>query len=124
VKTRHLQLVTQTRSVTTTTRYSALSPFGPVNPASTTLLAQEIHRANQDRQLSELLSSLENAVENLQFRSFTAYDTLNTVIENLRASLSSSITDTDGIKICDECGDDEVAEDQSKCLDCLESVLE
>jgi hypothetical protein len=95
-----------------------------VNPASTTLLAQEIHRANQDRQLTELLNSLENAVENLQFRSFTAYDTLNTVIENLRASLSSSIIATDGIKICDECGNDEVVEDESKCLDCLESMLE
>lgn len=124
MKTRHLQLVTQTHSVTTTTRYSASSPFGPVNPASTTLRVQEIHKANQDRQLTELLSSLENAVENLQFKSFTVYDTLNSVIENLRASLSSSITNTAGTKICDECGDDEVAEDQSKCLDCLESMLD
>jgi hypothetical protein len=95
-----------------------------VNPASTTLLAQEIYRANQDHQLTELLSSLENAVENLQFKSFTVYDTLNIVIENLRASLSNSITATVGIRICDECGNDEVAEDQSKCLDCLESMLE
>jgi hypothetical protein len=124
VRTRHLRLVTQKHSVTVDKKSGASSPFGPVNPASTTLLAQEIHRANQDRQLTELLNSLENAVENLQFRSFTAYDTLNTVIENLRASLSSSIINTDGIKICDECGNDEVAEDESKCLDCLENMLE
>jgi hypothetical protein len=124
VRTRHLQLVTPKHSDITSEKSGASSPFGPVNPASTTLLAQEIHRANQDRQLMELLSSLENAVENLQFKSFTVYDTLNTVIENLRASLSSSIINTAGIRICDECGDDEVAEDQSKCLDCLESVLD
>ena len=124
MRTRHLQLVTQPRSVTTTTRSNASSPFGPVNPASTTLLVQEIYRANQDRQLTELLSSLESAVENLQFRSFTVYDTLNTVIENLRASLSNSIAAMDGTKICDECGNDQVAEGQSKCLECLESMLE
>ena len=124
MRTRHLQLVTHEHSDTVSKKSGASSPFGPVNPASTTLLAQEIHRANQDRQLSELLNSLENAVENLQFRSFTAYDTLNTVIENLRASLLNSIINTDGTRICDECGNDEVAEDQSKCLDCLESVLD
>jgi len=41
---------------------------------------------------------------------------LNIVIEDLHATLSSSITDTDGITICDECGNDEVAEGESNAL--------
>jgi hypothetical protein len=61
-----------------------------VNPASTTLLAQETLRANQEAQLSELLSSLENVVENLNYKSFTLYDTLNTVIEEVSAVLSAT----------------------------------
>jgi hypothetical protein len=35
----------------------------------------------------ELLSSLESAVENLNFKSFTVYDMFNTAIEDLRAAL-------------------------------------
>ena len=68
-------------------RQSASSPFGPLNPASTTLLAQETHRAYQEVRLMELLSSLESVVDNLNFKSFTVYDTLNTAIEDLRAAL-------------------------------------
>ena len=68
-------------------RQSASSPFGPLNPASTTLLAQETHRAYQEARLTELLSSLESAVQALNFKSFTVYDTLNTAIEDLRAAL-------------------------------------
>ena len=79
-----------------TEKSSASSPFGPVNPASTTLRVQEIYRANQEARLMELLSSLESAVETLQYKSFTVYDTLNTAIEDLRAVLSASTTDTDG----------------------------
>ena len=124
MKTRHLQLVTPEHSDTTSNRSIASSHFGPLNPASTTLRVQEIHKANQDHQLTELLSSLENAVENLSFKSFTVYDTLNIVIENLRASLSNFIIATGGTEICDECGNDEVAEGEGKCLDCLESMLE
>jgi len=118
VRTRHLSLVTHEHSDTVSVKSDALSPYGPVRVGLTT------SQTTQDQQLSELLNSLESVVESLNYRSFTVYDTLNTVIENLRASLSSSITDTDGIKICDECGNDEVAEDESKCLDCLESMLE
>jgi hypothetical protein len=87
VRTRHLSLVTQRHSVTTTTRSNACSPYGPVNPASTTLLAQETLRANQEAQLSELLSSLENVVDNLNFKSFTAYDTLVIAMEGVRVAL-------------------------------------
>ena len=68
-------------------RASASSPYGPLNPASTTLLAQETHRAYQEARLSELLNSLESAVENLNFKSFTVYDTFNTAIADLRAAL-------------------------------------
>ena len=68
-------------------KQSASSPFGPLNPASTTLLAQETHRAYQEARLTELLSSLESAVDNLNFKSFTVYDMFNTAIEDLRAAL-------------------------------------
>ena len=68
-------------------RQSASSPFGPLNPASTTSLARETHRAYQEARLMELLSSLESAVENLNFKSFTVYDTFNTAIADLRAAL-------------------------------------
>jgi hypothetical protein len=68
-------------------RQRASSPFGPLNPASTTLLAQEMHRAIQEARLLELLNSLESVVESLNFKSFTVYDTLNTAIEDLRAAL-------------------------------------
>ena len=78
-----------------TEKLSASSPFGPLSPDSTTWRVREIFRANQEVRLTELLNSLESAVENLQFRSFTVYDTLNTAIEDLRAVLSTSTEDTD-----------------------------
>ena len=90
MKTKHLQLVTSEHSVTMGSRESVRSHFGPVNPASTTSLAQETLLANQLAQLSELLSSLESAVENLRYRSFTLYDMLNTVIEEVSAVLSDT----------------------------------
>jgi hypothetical protein len=77
-------------------RQSASSPFGPLNPGSTTLLAQEIHRAYQEARLMELLNSLESAVQELNYKSFTVYDTLNTAMEDLRAALLPSTNDTDG----------------------------
>ena len=96
MRTRHLQLVTQKHSVTTTTRSGALSPYGPVNPASTTLLAQETLRANQEARLTELLNSLESVVDNLNFKSFTVYDTLIIATENLRVALSNIATEEAG----------------------------
>jgi hypothetical protein len=69
-----------------------------VNPASTTWLAQETLRANQLAQLSELLSSLENVVENLNYKSFTLYDTLNTAIEAVSAVLSDTQIESAGTK--------------------------
>jgi hypothetical protein len=98
VRTRHLQLVSSKHSDTTNNRESVRSHFGPVSPGSTTLLAQETLRANQLAQLSELLSSLENVVENLNYKSFTLYDTLNTAIEAVSAALSDTQTELAGTK--------------------------
>jgi hypothetical protein len=50
----------------------------------------------QDQRLSELLNSLESVVENLNYKSFTAYDTLVIAIEQTRAALSGTVTDEDG----------------------------
>jgi hypothetical protein len=96
VRTRHLQLVSSTHSVTTTVRSSVPSPYGPVSPGSTTLLAQETLRANQLVQLSELLNSLESVVEHLNYRSFTLYDTLNTAIEAVSVALNDTQTESVG----------------------------
>ena len=96
MRTKHLQLVSSEHSDTTSSRESVRSHFGPVNPASTTLLAQETLRANQLAQLSELLSSLESVVENLNYKSFTAYDTLVIATEGVRVALSNIVTDEAG----------------------------
>ena len=96
MRTRHLQLVSSEHLVTTHNRESVRSHFGPVNPASTTLLAQETLRANQLAQLSELLNSLESVVDNLNFKSFTVYDTLNTAMEAVSAALKDTQTSETG----------------------------
>jgi hypothetical protein len=75
-------------------RERASTPFGPLNPASTTLLAQETHRASQEARLMELLNSLESAVESLQYKSYTAYDTLTIALEGVRVALLASTSDT------------------------------
>ena len=96
MRTRHLQLVTHEHSVTTSERERVLSPYGPVSPGSTTLLAQETLRANQEAQLLELLSSLESVVESLNYKSFTAYDTLVIATEGVRVALSAIVTEEAG----------------------------
>jgi hypothetical protein len=68
----------------------ALSPYGPVRVGLTT------SQTTLDQQLTELLSCLENVVENLNYRSFTAYDTLNTAIQGVRVALSDIVTDEAG----------------------------
>jgi len=90
VRTRHLQLVTHEHSVTTKTRSDALSPYGPVRAGLTT--SQTTHEVR----LTELLNSLESVVDNLNYKSFTVYDTLNTAMENLRVALSNIATEEDG----------------------------
>jgi hypothetical protein len=96
VRTRHLQLVTHEHSDTIGKRENVSSPYGPVNPASTTLVSQRTLRDNQLRQLSELLNSLESVVESLNYKSFTVYDTLTTAIQGVRVALSGIATDEAG----------------------------
>jgi hypothetical protein len=70
-----------------------------VSPASTTLLAQETLRANQEARLLELLNSLESVVENLNYKSFTAYDTLIIATEGVRVALSNIVTEEAGTNV-------------------------
>jgi hypothetical protein len=53
----------------------------------------------QDQRLSELLSSLESVVENLNYKSFTLYDTLNTAIEKISALLSDTVIEEGGTDV-------------------------
>ena len=69
----------------------ASSPFGPVRAGLTTL-----PRTNAEVRLMELLSSLESVVDDLNFKSFTVYDTLNTAIEGVRVALSLSTLESTG----------------------------
>ena len=90
MRTRHLQLVTHEHSVTIKTKSDVLSPFGPVRAGLTT------SQITPEVQLMELLNSLENVVENLNYKSFTAYDTLVTAMEGVRVALSNTATDEVG----------------------------
>ena len=93
MRTRHLSLVTHEHSDTVSERSDALSPYGPVRAGLTTT------QTTQSQQLSELLSSLESAVENLNYKSFTVYDTLNIAIEEVRAALLPTQTDEAGTDV-------------------------
>jgi hypothetical protein len=90
VKTKHLRLVTSVPSVTMGSKEVVLSPYGPVRAGLTT------SQITQDQRLSELLSSLESVVENLNYKSFTLYDMLNTAIEEISAVLSNTQTEEGG----------------------------
>ena len=74
----------------------ALSPYGPVRAGLTTWQDPATLRANQLAQLSELLNSLENAVDCLNYKSFTVYDTLMHAIEGVRVALYDSIIEEGG----------------------------
>jgi len=90
VRTKHLSLVTHEHLDTPSKKSNALSPYGPVRAGLTT------SQTTQLQQLTELLNSLENVVENLNYRSFTVYDTLNIAIEAVRVALSDIVTDEGG----------------------------
>ena len=92
MRTRHLSLVTHEHSDTVRGSEPVLSHFGPVRAGLTT------SQTTQSQQLSELLNSLESVVENLNYKSFTVYDTLNTAIEAVRAALLPTQTDEAGTK--------------------------
>ena len=72
-------------------RLRALSPYGPVKVGLTTL------PTTNEVRLMELLNSLENVVHDLNYKSFTAYDTLNTAIQGVRAALSDTLIEGRGI---------------------------
>ena len=90
MRTRHLQLVTHEHSVTIKTKSDVLSPYGPVRAGLTT------SQTTQEAQLMELLNSLESVVDNLNYKSFTVYDTLVTAMEGVRVALLDTLTDEGG----------------------------
>lgn len=90
MRTRHLQLVTHEHSVTIKTKSDVLSPYGPVRAGLTT------SQTTPEARLTELLNSLESVVDNLNYKSFTVYDTLVIATENLRVALSNIATEEDG----------------------------
>ena len=63
----------------------ALSPYGPLKAGLITW-----QRTSEEVRLMELLNSLESVVQDLNYKSFTVYDTLNTAIETIRAALSDT----------------------------------
>ena len=67
------------------------SPYGPVSQGLTTL-----QRTDRDQALTELLSSLENVVADLNSKSYTALDTLAIAIQGARVALSDTTTDEAG----------------------------
>ena len=72
----------------------ALSPFGPVSQGLTTL-----QRTDRDQALTELLSSLESVVADLNSKSYTALDTLAIAIQGARVALCDTTTDEAGTNV-------------------------
>jgi len=90
VRTRHLSLVTSTHSDTTIVRSNAPSPYGPVRAGLT------ISQTTNDQPLTELLSSLERKIAELNTKSCTVLDTWSTATQRVSAVLSSTQTEEDG----------------------------
>ena len=63
----------------------ASSPYGPLKVGLITW-----QRTSEEVRLMELLNSLESVVQDLNYKSFTVYDTLNTAIEAIRVALSDT----------------------------------
>ena len=78
-------------SVIRSERRIASSPYGPVRAGLTTS-----QRTDRDQALTELLSSLENVVADLNSKSYTALDTLAIAIQGARVALSVTTTDEAG----------------------------
>jgi hypothetical protein len=53
-------------------------------------------QTTQEARLTELLNSLESVVDSLNYKSFTAYDTLVTAMEEVRVALSNIATEEAG----------------------------
>jgi len=98
-------------------RASAYSPFGPVRAGLITT-----QRTNEDQVLTELLNSLERKIVELSIKSCEVLNIFLNDTEHL-AKRTGSSSRTDITDTCNECGDDLVAEGESKCLDCLEKAM-
>jgi hypothetical protein len=72
-------------------KHLASSPYGPVSQGLTTS-----QKTSRDQALTELLSSLENVVADLNSKSYTALDTLIIAIQGARAALSDTQTEKAG----------------------------
>jgi len=98
-------------------RASAYSPFGPVRAGLITMPS-----TSKEVPLTELLNCLERKIVEANIKS---YEVLNTYLSDTEHPVrhTSSFLNTDIISICDECGNDLVAEGESKCLECLESMI-
>ena len=96
---------------------SASSPFGPLKVGLITMPP-----TSKEVPLTELLNSLERQIAELSIRSC---EVLNIFLSDTKHLVrhTSSFSLTDIISICDECGDDLVAEGESKCLECLTNVV-
>ena len=81
-------------SVIRSERRLASSPYGPVSQGLTTL-----QRIDRDQALTELLSSLESVVADLNSKSYTALDTLAIAIQGARVALSATTTERDGTDV-------------------------
>lgn len=79
MRTRHLQLVTHTHSVTVRSKSLALSPFGPVRAGLTT------SQITNDLVLTAWLNCLEKKVAELISKSSTVLDTLEQGTKAMRA---------------------------------------
>ena len=75
-------------------KHIASSPFGPVKAGLTTS-----QRTSRDQALTELLSSLENVVADLNSKSYTALDTLIIAIQGARVALSATTTEWVGTDV-------------------------
>ena len=90
MRTRHLSLVTSMPSDTTIVRSNVDSPFGPVRAGLTT------SQTTNDQALTELLSSLERKIADLNTKSCTVLDTLSTATQAVSAVLSNTQTEEAG----------------------------
>ena len=90
MRTRHLSLVTSEHSDTTHNKERALSPFGPVRAGLTTW------PTTNDQALTELLSSLEKKIAELNTKSSTVLDTWSTATKRVSAVLKTTPIDADG----------------------------
>jgi len=75
-------------------KHVASSHFGPVSQGLTTL-----QKTDKDQALTELLNSLENAVADLNSKSYTALDTLTIAIQGARVALSGTQIEKAGTDI-------------------------